>query len=57
MESYQTLAKEYEERNSHLDLNLYGQWVQQRGQLHQQLTKMQALHREAEQVRNQLDGI
>jgi predicted ATPase len=57
IESYQTLAKEYEEKNSHLDLNLYGQWVQQRGQLHQQMTKMEALRREAEQVQDQIEQI
>ncbi len=57
IESYQTLAKEYEEKHSHLDLSLYGQWVQQRGQLHQQMTKVQDLRREAEQVQDQIEEI
>jgi predicted ATPase len=53
--AYKALAKEYEGKSSPLDLNVYGQWVQQRGQLHQEMAGMQALRKEAKTVEGQID--
>lgn len=45
-ERYETLVREYEDKNSHFDPALYGHWVQEKTRLHNELTGFDALKRE-----------
>lgn len=53
--AYDGLVKEYEERKSPLSISLYGEWVQQRNQLQQQLKKLDSVQKEIESTGNQID--
>lgn len=53
-QSYERLEQEYREKNSHLSLSLYGDWVRQRNQLQQQLNNLEALRRECDAVEQQI---
>lgn len=57
VEAYQALVKEYEEKSTHIDLNLYGQWVQQRGMLQQEMARLEGLRKEAQTVQDQINNI
>ncbi|MEO5377313.1 MAG: AAA family ATPase [Magnetococcus sp. DMHC-6] len=52
---YDGLVKEYEEKKSRLSISLYGEWVQQRYQLQQQLNKMDSLRKETETTEKQIE--
>ncbi len=41
--AYESLVREYEEKNSRISLSLYGEWVQQRNQLQQQLNRLDSV--------------
>ena len=53
--AYDGLVREYEEKKSQLSISLYGQWVQQRNQLQQQLKKIRFLRKETELTEKQID--
>jgi predicted metal-dependent phosphoesterase TrpH/DNA repair ATPase RecN len=53
-QAYERLEQEYREKNSHLSLSLYGDWVRQRNQLQQQLNNLEALRRECDSVEQQI---
>jgi predicted metal-dependent phosphoesterase TrpH/energy-coupling factor transporter ATP-binding protein EcfA2 len=53
-QAYERLEQEYREKNSHLSLSLYGEWVRQRNQLQQQLNNLEALRRECDSVEQQI---
>jgi hypothetical protein len=50
---YETLVQEYEAKHSTLSLAVYGEWVQKRNTLQQQLMGIEATRKEAEIVREQ----
>lgn len=52
--AYNGLVKEYEEKKSHLSISLYGEWVQQRNQLQQQLHKLEYVRKETESIQKQI---
>jgi len=52
--SYDELVKEYSEKSSHLSISLYGDWVQQRNQLHQQLNKLDAVRKESKTTEKEI---
>lgn len=54
-QAYDWLEQEYREKNSHLSLSLYGDWVRQRNQLQQQLNNLEALRRECDAVEQQIE--
>lgn len=54
-QAYESLEQEYREKNSHLSLSLYGDWVRQRNQLQQQLNNLEALRRECDAVEQQIE--
>jgi ABC-type lipoprotein export system ATPase subunit/predicted metal-dependent phosphoesterase TrpH len=53
--AYDGLIKEYEEKKSQLSISLYGEWVQQRNQLQQQLKKLDSVRKETELTEKQID--
>jgi hypothetical protein len=53
--AYHGLVKEYEEKKSQLSISLYGEWVQQRNQLQQQLKKLDSVRKETESTEKQID--
>lgn len=53
--AYDKLVKEYEKKESQLSISLYGEWVQQRNQLQQQLKKLDSVRQEAEAIEKQID--
>lgn len=53
--AYDGLVKEYEEKKSQLSISLYGEWVQQRNQLQQQLKKLDSVRKETESTEKQID--
>lgn len=55
--AYNGLVKEYEEKKSLLSISLYGEWVQQRNQLQQQLNKLDSVRRETEITEKQIEEI
>ncbi len=55
IEAYNKLIKEYEEKNSHIDLTVYSQWVQRRAQLQQEINKIDDLRKEAEQIQGNIN--
>ncbi len=57
VQDYQALVNEYEQKDSHLDLSVYGQWVQQRNQFQQEVTRMEGLRKEAEVTQNQINEV
>ena len=48
--SFTDLQKEYEEKKSQLSLSLYGEWVQQRNQLQEQLNKLAGIKKEKDEI-------
>jgi len=52
---YKGLIKEYQEKQSHLSISVYGEWVQQRNQLQQQLNKLDSVRDEVKTVEKQID--
>lgn len=50
VQDYQILVQEYEQRSSHFDPSLYGQWVQQRAQLQNELGHLEELKKEDERI-------
>ena len=55
--AYHGLLKEYEEKQSHLSLTLYGEWVQQRNQLLQKLKQIDSTRKEVETIEKQVHEI
>lgn len=53
--AYEGLVKEYEEKKSQLSISLYGEWVQQRNQLQQQLKKLDSVRKETESTEKQTE--
>jgi hypothetical protein len=53
--AYAGVVKEYEERRSELSISLYGDWVQQRNQLQQQLHKLVSIQDEVQTIEKQID--
>ena len=53
--AYDGLVKEYEEKKSQLSISLYGEWVQQRNQLQQQLKKLDSVRKETESTEKQIE--
>lgn len=53
--AYNELVKEYEEKKSQWSISLYGEWVQQRNQLQQQLKKLDSVRKETESTEKQID--
>lgn len=52
--AYDDLIKEYEEKKSQFSISLYGEWVQQCGQLQQQLKGLNSIRKEIELTENQM---
>lgn len=55
MDAYNGLVKEYEEKKSQLSISLYGEWVQQRNQLQQQLKNLDSVRKETESTEKQIE--
>jgi len=55
IDGYDALVKEYEEKKSQLSLSLYGDWVQQRNQLQEQLTKLAGIKKEKDEVEKKIE--
>ncbi|MCK5794902.1 MAG: ATP-binding protein, partial [Anaerolineales bacterium] len=53
--AYAGVVKEYEEKQSQLSISFYGDWVQQRNQLQQQLHKLVSARQEVQTVEKQID--
>ncbi len=53
--AYNGLVQEYEEKKSQLSISLYGEWVQQRNQLQQQLKRLDSIRKETESTEKQID--
>lgn len=53
--AYARVVKEYEEKQSQLSISLYGEWVQQRNQLQQQLQKLVSVREEVQTADKQID--
>lgn len=53
--AYEGLLKEYEEKNSQISISLYGEWVEQRNQLQQQLKKLDSIRKETELTEKQIE--
>ena len=53
--AYEGLVKEYEEKKSQLSISLYGEWVQQRNQLQQQLKNLDSVRKETESTEKQIE--
>ena len=51
---YEALTKEYEEKESELSLSLYGDWVEQRNLLQEQLTNLATVAKEKEKIEEQI---
>lgn len=54
IDAYKGLLKEYEEKKSSLSISLYGEWVEQRNQLQQQLKKLDSIRRETDATEKQI---
>lgn len=52
--AYNGLVSEYEEKKSQLSISLYGEWVQQRNQLQQQLHKLESVRKDNESTQKQI---
>ncbi len=52
--AYDSLVKKYEEKKSQLSISLFGEWVQQRNQLQQQLQKLESVRKEADSTQKQI---
>ena len=48
--AYEKLIKEYEERQGQIGMAIYGEWVKQRDQLQQQLTRLDAVRKEEKAI-------
>lgn len=55
IDAYHTLESEYAGKANPLSLNAYGEWVQLRSQLLQQLKSLEAIKKEAQDVQKQID--
>lgn len=53
--AYEGLIKEYQEKQSQLSISVYGDWVQQRNQLQQQLNKLDSVRGDVKTVEEQID--
>ena len=53
--AYDGLVKEYEEKKSQLSISLYGEWVQQRNQLQQQLKTLDSVRKETASTEKQIE--
>jgi hypothetical protein len=53
--AYDSLVKEYGEKKNQLSISLYGEWVQQRNQLQQQLNKLNSVRKEMEDIDEQIE--
>ncbi len=53
--AYAGVIKEYQEKQSQLSISVYGEWVQQRNQLQQQLHKLDSVRDEVKTVEKQID--
>ena len=53
--AYDGLVKEYEEKKSQLSISLYGEWVQQRNQLQQQLKRLDSIRKETESTEKRIE--
>lgn len=53
--AYDGLVTEYKEKKSQLSISLYGEWVQQRNHLQQQLKKLDSVRQETESTEKQID--
>jgi hypothetical protein len=51
---YDGLVKEYEEKKNPLSISLYGEWVQQRNQLQQQLQRLASVRKETQTIVKQI---
>lgn len=54
---YNELVEEYESKQTHLDLNIYSQWVQKRSELQQRLSRINGLKQELLSVQKQVQAI
>lgn len=52
--AYDNLVREYEEKKSQISISLYGEWVQRRNQLQQQLKMLDSVRTEAESTGKQI---
>jgi len=52
--AYDGLVREYEEKKSQISISLYGEWVEQRNQLQQQLKKLDSVRKETESAEKQI---
>ena len=52
--AYDNLVKEYEEKHSQLSISLYGEWVQRRNQLQQQIVKLESIRKETVETERQI---
>jgi len=53
--AYDGLVKEYEEKKSQLSISLYGEWVQNRNQLQQQLDNLASVRKETEAIETRIE--
>ena len=53
-QAYNSLIKEYEGKNSSIDLNVYSQWVQKRAQLQQEMNRIKSLQKEADNIQSEM---
>lgn len=53
--AYEDLVKEYGDKKSQLSISLYGEWVQQRNQLQQQLKRLDSVRKDIETTEKQIE--
>ena len=57
IDAYNELLKTYGEKQSHLSISLYGEWVQQQNQLQQQLNNLASIRKEAVITKSQINEL
>lgn len=55
IDGYELLVSEYEVKKSPFSLSLYGEWVQQRNQLQEQLNKFASVKKQKDEIEKQID--
>ncbi|MCI5224888.1 MAG: hypothetical protein D3924_20015, partial [Candidatus Electrothrix sp. AR4] len=53
--AYRELVQEYEEKKDPLSISLYGEWVQERNRLQQQLSRLESVRKEIENTEQQIN--
>ena len=56
IDNYNALVKEYEEKQSELSISVYGEWVQNRDLLQQQLNKLKSIRKEVAETDKQIEN-